>query len=184
MDQLKNKLEFIDGNVQCLPNRLLRIHTYGDTGVCEELHEIDGCNHCRANRAAGNAASFANYIGGGTTVICYTNAGCIQQLSKLKGVHGDTLSETVRLMMQRLLTRSLMAEINYSCLRNKHGFRKMKLFTEVQAALLKRFSGSIVSPDDDVRKYLKSIRGNAWRDTTKGCASSQQVFQFVDLERP
>ncbi|CAH8483785.1 unnamed protein product, partial [Dicrocoelium dendriticum] len=79
-----------------------------------------------------------------------------------------------------------MAEINYSCLRNKHGFRKMKLFTGVQgkqhlcpfipvvAALLKRFSGSIVSPDDDVRKYLKSIRGNAWRDTTKGCASSQQ----------
>ncbi|CAH8630351.1 unnamed protein product [Dicrocoelium dendriticum] len=181
IDQMKNELQSINGNVQ---------------KIMETLEYMKSSMRSMAATIAGQPGQQATQLPLPITSveelqsfdILMQDAGRRQQLhTYLEGVHGETLSETVRLMMQRLLTRSLMAEINYSGSRNKQGFRKTKLFTEMQASLLKRFSGSNVSPDDVtqyVRKYLKSIRGNAWRDTPKGCASSQQVPQLVDLDCP
>ncbi|CAH8485386.1 unnamed protein product [Dicrocoelium dendriticum] len=60
-------------------------------------------------------------------------------------------------MMQRLLTWPLMAETNYTGSRNQYGFRETQLSTKRQAAMLKRFSGSNVSPDDVTREKISEI---------------------------
>ncbi|CAH8579834.1 unnamed protein product [Dicrocoelium dendriticum] len=149
MDQLNDKVESIDGNVQ---------------KIMETLEYMKSCLSSMAATIAGQPGQQATQLPLPITSveelqsfdILMQDAARRQQLhTYLEGVHGDTLSETVRLMMQRLLTRPLMAEINYSGSRNKHGFRKTKLFTEMQAALLKRFSESNVSPDG-ITQYVRN----------------------------
>ncbi|CAI2737684.1 unnamed protein product [Dicrocoelium dendriticum] len=100
----------------------------------------------------------------------------IRVVNHLGAVHGDNIQLIVRGTMERLMTRSVAAEINYSGARGSFAFRRTNMNGLVQGLIRQRMGDA--ASDADITRHIKTWLHSARHkrppvEQTKVCSANE-----------
>ncbi|CAH8448345.1 unnamed protein product [Dicrocoelium dendriticum] len=103
--------------------------------------------------------------------------------TRMNSTPAGTVSEAIRYMLDRVLNREVLRQLNFAGANNAIPFKKTHTFSALQEVIVHRFGVTANAVANGVCKWLQISRSNLHRRTSAASSSQEsQPFDLIDLD--
>ncbi|CAI2738690.1 unnamed protein product [Dicrocoelium dendriticum] len=103
--------------------------------------------------------------------------------TRMNSTPAGTVSEAIRYMLDRVLNREVLRQLNFAGANNAIPFKKTHTFSALQEVIVNRFGVTANAVANGVCKWLQITRSNLHRRTSAASSSQEsQPFDLIDLD--